>query len=29
MHLIPTPTKLEIKSGFYYFDKEPEVKKEI
>ena len=29
MHLIPTPTKLEIKSGFYYFDKEPEVKKII
>ncbi len=29
MHLIPTPKKMEIKSGFYYFDKEPEVRKEI
>ena len=29
MHLVPTPTKMEIKSGFYYFDEEPTVKKEI
>ena len=29
MHLIPMPTRLEIKAGFYYFDKEPEVVKEI
>ncbi|MBR2875821.1 MAG: beta-N-acetylhexosaminidase [Clostridia bacterium] len=30
MHLIPTPRKMELKSGFYYFDGEmPDVKKEV
>ncbi|MBO7179288.1 MAG: beta-N-acetylhexosaminidase [Clostridia bacterium] len=29
MHLIPTPRKLEIKSGFYNFDGEPKITKEI
>ena len=29
MHLIPLPKRLELKSGFYYFENEPEVKREI
>ena len=29
MHLIPTPTKMELKSAFYYFDQEPEIKRAI
>lgn len=29
MHLIPMPTKMELKSGFYYFDNEPQIQREI
>lgn len=29
MHLIPTPRKIELKSGFYYFEEKPEIKKEV
>ena len=29
MHLIPTPTKMELKPGFYHFEGQPAVKKEI
>lgn len=29
MHLIPAPTKMELKPGFYHFEGQPAVKKEI
>ncbi len=29
MHLIPTPRRFEMKSGFYYFEEKPEIRKEI
>ncbi len=29
MHLLPTPQKMELKSGFYYYAEKPEIKREI